>query len=329
MVSPILAMHVPDGFLSVPVSVVGWLLFGALLGYALRQTRKQLGEQQIPLMGILAAFVFAAQMLNFPVAGGTSGHLLGATLVAIFLGPWAMVIVMTCVIGVQAVIFQDGGLLALGFNVVNMGIISGLVGYSVYTWVTAWIGRTPTSQLLGSGIGAWLGVTIASAAAALELGVSGTSPLNIALPAMVGVHMLIGIGEALITVAAVAFVRQTRPDLINQSAQVESKGSRWIAVGFVMALILTLASPLADPNPDGLERIAEDHGFLDTAQAPAYTLLPDYTVPFIDNEILTTIAAGIVGVIIVGGIGFATARLTGHKQSDLVGQSEQSASSLE
>ncbi len=93
-------------------------------------------------MGVLAAFVFAAQMLNFPIAGGTSGHLLGATLVAIFLGPWAMVIVMTCVVGVQAFLFQDGGLLALGFNIVNMGIISGFVGYTVYTWVKSLLGRT-------------------------------------------------------------------------------------------------------------------------------------------------------------------------------------------
>jgi cobalt/nickel transport system permease protein len=327
MIPPILAMHVPDGFLSIPVSVVGWLLFCMLLGYALRQTRKQLGERQIPLMGVLAAFVFAAQMLNFPVAGGTSGHLLGATLVAIFLGPWAMVIVMTCVIGVQAIIFQDGGLLALGFNVVNMGIISGLVGYSVYTWVTGWMGRTSASQLLGAGIGAWLGVVIASAATALELGVSGTSPLNIALPAMAGVHVFIGMGEALITVAAVAFVRQTRPDLIDQSTKVESQGSRWIAVGFVIALILAFASPLADPNPDGLERVAEDHGFLNAAQAPTYTILPDYTVPFIDNEIFTTIAAGIIGVIIVGGIGFGAAKLTGRSEVDQTGQSEQPTSS--
>jgi cobalt/nickel transport system permease protein len=320
-------MHVPDGFLSVPVSAVGWLLFCILLGYALRQTRKQLGERQIPLMGILAAFVFAAQMLNFPVAGGTSGHLLGGTLVAIFLGPWAMVIVMTCVIGVQAIIFQDGGLLALGFNVVNMGIISGLVGYSVYTWTTGLMRRTPVSQLLGAGIGAWLGVVIASAATALELGASATSPLNIALPAMVGVHILIGIGEALITVAAVAFVRQTRPDLIDQSTKVESRGSRWIAVGFVIALIVAFASPLADSNPDGLERVAEDHGFLDAAQAPTYTILPDYTVPFIESEIFTTIAAGIIGVIIVGGIGFGIAKLAGRNEVDQASNPEQTASS--
>jgi len=306
------ALHIPDGFLSIPVSIVGWLLLVLVLVYALRQTR--LTERQIPLMGILAAFIFAAQMLNFPVAGGTSGHLLGATLAAIFLGPWAMVIVMTCVIGVQALLFQDGGLLALGFNVINMGILSGLVGYSVYTWINGLMGRTPTSRLIGAGVGAWLGVVIAAIATALQLAVSGTSPLNIALPAMTGIHILIGIGEALITAAAVAFVQQTRPDLIDQSSQAESKGSRWIAVGFVLALILALASPLADANPDGLERVAEDHGFLDKAQESTYTIMPDYTVPFIQSEAGTTIAAGVIGILIVSGIGFGVAKLSGRNR---------------
>lgn len=325
MFPPILAMHVPDGFLSNPVSIVGWMLLILILGYALRQTRKQLGERQIPLMGVMAAFVFAAQMLNFPVAGGTSGHLLGATLVAILLGPWAMVIVMTCVIGVQAVLFQDGGLLALGFNVINMGIISGLVGYSIYTWVTGAMRRTPLSQLIGAGIGAWLSVVLASAATALELGVSGTSAVNVALPAMLSVHVLIGIGEALITVAALAFIRQSRPDILDQSAAAEHNNSRWIAVGFVIALILAFASPLADPNPDGLERVAEDHGFLDAAQAPPYTLLPDYTVPFIQSEVLTTIAAGVIGVIIVGGIGWVAARLTRRNKIESTHHADQNA----
>jgi len=188
MFTPILAMHIPDGFLNVPVSAVGWLLMIVMVGLALRQTRHQLADRQTPLMGILAACIFAAQMINFPVAGGTSGHLLGATLVAILLGPWAAVLVMTSVIGVQGLLFQDGGLLALGFNVFNMGIVSGFVGYGVYTLLQKGLNRTPlamrTAQLASAGIGAWLGVVIASAVCALELAASGTSPLAIALPAM-------------------------------------------------------------------------------------------------------------------------------------------------
>ncbi len=315
MLTPILAMHIPDGFLSVPVAVVGWVLLLGFIAIALRQTRNQLGERQIPLMGILAAFVFAAQMINFPVAGGTSGHLLGGTLVAVLLGPWAAVLVMTSVIGVQALVFQDGGLLALGFNVVNMGILSGFIGYAVYTLVRRWAGTSQIAQWVGVGLGAWLGVVLASAATALQLAISGTSPLETALPAMIGVHVVIGIGEALITVAAVAFVRQTRPDLVGAS-QVAAKGWGWIAVGLVIALAVTFASPLADSNPDGLERVAEDHGFLQLAQPPTYELLPDYTIPFIPQEGVTTIVAGIIGVLVVAGVGFGVARFAARKQQD-------------
>src|SRR5262249_42347932 len=156
-------MHVPDGFLSIPVSSIGWVFLIIMVGLALRQTRQQLGERQIPVMGVLAAFIFAAQMLNFPVAGGTSGHLLGGTLVAILLGPWAAVLVMTCVIGVQGLLFQDGGLLAIGFNVFNMGIVSAFIGYGAYTLIRKVLGSTSLSQLVGAAVGAWLGVVIASA----------------------------------------------------------------------------------------------------------------------------------------------------------------------
>lgn len=304
------ALHIPDGFLSLPVSVVGWVMCILLLGYSLRQTQRQLQERQIPLMGILAAFVFAAQMINFPVAGGTSGHLLGGTLVAIFLGPWAMTVVMACVIGVQAFLFQDGGLLALGFNIINMGAISGFVGYAIYRLIRKAGGQSNTTKLIGAGIGAWLGVVLAAAATSLQLAISGTSSLNVALPAMISVHILIGLGEALITVAAISFVQRTRPDLIDQSAAVSGGKSSWIAVGMVIALVVAFASPLADSNPDGLERVAEDHGFLATAQDPSYTIMPDYTVPFIESEIITTIAAGIIGVLAVSGIGYSVAKIS-------------------
>lgn len=313
MLFPVLAMHIPDGFLSLPVSAVGWLLMIALVAIALRQTRRQLGERQIPLMGILAAFVFAAQMINFPVAGGTSGHLLGGMLIAALLGPWAAVLVMTCVLGVQGLLFQDGGLLALGFNVVNMGIVGGFVGYAAYVLVRRLAGTSPLAGLIGAGVGAWLSVVIASAACALELAVSGTSPLEVALPAMLGVHALIGIGEALITVAALAFIRQTRPDLVGEPTTVAAQGWGWIAAGLLIALAITFASPLADSSPDGLERVAEDHGFITLGQAPPYELLPDYTVPFIQQEGVTTIAAGVIGVLVVAGVGFGVARLSGRR----------------
>ena len=312
MLTPILAMHIPDGFLSVPVAAAGWLLTVLLIGAALRQTRARLGERQIPLMGILAAFVFAAQMINFPVAGGTSGHLLGGALVAVLLGPWAAALVMTSVIAVQALLFQDGGLLALGFNTFNMGIVSAFVGYAIYAWVCRAASGARAGRLIGAAVGAWAGVVTAALATALELAISGTSPLAVVVPAMLGVHALIGVGEALITVGALAFIQQTRPDLAGEPAQVAAKGSGWVAVGLLIALAVTLASPLANPNPDGLERVAEDHGFIDAAQEPPYTVVPDYAVPFIENEALATIAAGVIGVLIVAGVGYGAARLTGR-----------------
>ena len=263
---PILAMHIPDGFLSLPVALIGWMLMVLLIGVALRQGgpagsgsgHALLGERQIPLMGILAAFIFAAQMINFPVAGGTSGHLLGGTLAAILLGPWPAALVMTSVVGVQALLFQDGGLLALGFNTINMGILTAFIGYAVYVGVRRATGQSRGGQLAGAAIGAWVAVMCAATATSLELAFSGTTPLGIALPAMLGVHALVGLGEALITVGALAFIQQARPDLLGQPVRAATQGSGWIAAGLVIALAVVLISPLANPNPDGLERVALD-----------------------------------------------------------------------
>lgn len=310
---PFLALHIPDGFLSLPVSLVGWILATLLIGLALRVTRQTLGERQIPLIGVLAAFIFAGQMINFPVAGGTSGHLLGGMLSAVLLGPWSAVLVMTSVVSIQAFVFQDGGLLALGFNVVNMGIITAFLGYAVFAGVRQILGDTSQSRLIGAAVGAWLGTEAAALATALQLAVSGTSPLEIAAPAMLGVHALIGIGEALITVGVLVFIQQTRPDLLDQSVVQPAQGTRRIAFGLAIALAVTLVSPLASAHPDGLERVAEDHGFIDTAQAPSYEILPDYTVPFIADSALTTIVSGIIGVLVVSGVSFAAARLSSRK----------------
>lgn len=308
-ISPFLALHIPDGFVNVPVGVVGWLLTIGVVWLATQQTQSSLGERQIPLVGILAAFIFAAQMINFPVAGGTSGHLLGGALAAILLGPWAAVLVMLTVIAVQALLFQDGGILALGFNVFNMGILTAFVGHTIYTWGYQWLGRTSQAQLISAGVAAWVSVQLAAAATSLELAISGTSPLNVALPAMMGVHVLIGIGEALITVGALLFIQQSRPDLVDSTKTSPAKVSTLIAVGLLIALAVAFISPLASSHPDGLERVAEDESFLHKAEDAPYTLLPDYTIPGIDDQTLTTILAGIVGVLLVAAIGFGASRL--------------------
>ena len=209
------ALHIPDGFLSAPVVIVGYAVTAAFILLAVRHTSNNLNEKAVPLMGVLAAFVFAAQMINFPVAGGTSGHLLGGALIAILIGPWAAVIAMSAVVGVQALIFQDGGIAVLGVNIFNMGILTAFIGYAVYTTVARLMPGRPSARIAGAFAAAWLSVMSAAALTSFQLAISDTSPLDVALPAMLGVHALIGIGEGLITVAAVALVQSSRPDLLE------------------------------------------------------------------------------------------------------------------
>jgi cobalt/nickel transport system permease protein len=204
-------MHLPDGFLNTPTWVGAAVLSTAAVGYAVRRTRAELGERQIPTLGVLAAFIFAAQMVNFPVAGGTSGHLLGAALAAILLGPWPAAIVLTTVLAVQTLFFQDGGITALGANVLNMAVIAVLAGYAAYRLLGALL-PARTGKLAATFLAAWVSVMASAAAAALELAFSGTLPLSVVLPAMIYWHALIGLGEGLITTAVVAYA--TRVNLV-------------------------------------------------------------------------------------------------------------------
>jgi cobalt/nickel transport system permease protein len=298
-------LHIPDGgFLSLPVALICWLITAAMLALAIRYTRETFGERMAPLAGIMAAFIFAAQMLNFPVAGGTSGHLLGGALAAIVLGPWAGMLVMASVIGVQALLFQDGGLLVMGANILNMGIITAAVGYGLFRSVT---GRDRGTQLAIAGIAAWLSVMAAAFATAIQIWLSGTAPLNIVLPAMLGVHALIGTGEALITVGALAFIQQVRPDLLHTESPAGGRG--WVITGLIMAVALVLLAPLASANPDGLERVAENLGFIEAATDAPYEVLPDYTIPFLGDSALSTILAGFAGALVVAGLALLIVRL--------------------
>jgi len=206
-------MHIPDGFLSVATIATTYAVSAGGVSYAVREANKKLKEKHVPLMGVLAAFIFAAQMLNFPVLGGTSGHVIGAALAAILLGPWVAILIMSCVLIAQSLIFQDGGLLALGANIFNMGIVASFSGYYLYRLTVMLLGDGKRSRLTGGFIGAWGSVFLASIACAIELAISGASPLVVVLPAMAGVHALIGIGEGLITGAALSLVLKTRVDL--------------------------------------------------------------------------------------------------------------------
>ncbi|RLG76767.1 MAG: cobalamin biosynthesis protein CbiM [Thermoprotei archaeon] len=206
-------MHIPDGFLTVNTWGPCWLVSFFGLGYCIKKTKEVLRDRMVPLMGIMAAFIFSAQMLNFPIAGGTSGHLLGGVLAAILLGPYAGAIVIAVVLTAQCFIFQDGGVTALGANIFNMSFIPAFFGYFIYN-ITKNIVKKDKGIVIGAGVASWLSVVIASGVCALELAISETSPLKIALPAMVSVHVLIGIGEAIITCLVIGFVLKVRPDLI-------------------------------------------------------------------------------------------------------------------
>jgi cobalt/nickel transport system permease protein len=207
-------MHIPDGFVSTGTAAATWLVSAGSVGYAVRRVNQELNERQVPLMGVTAAFIFAAQMMNFAVAGGTSGHLLGGALAAILLGPWAGMLVLTSVLAVQALLFQDGGLLALGANVFNMAVVGVLVGWVAYTAFRRILGDRTRAMMVSGFAAAWLSVFVASLVAAAELAISGTSPWVVVLPAMGLVHVVIGIGEGLITVGVLAFLQAARPDLL-------------------------------------------------------------------------------------------------------------------
>ncbi len=212
--SPHLALHIPDGFLNFPTIAITSIASIGLIALALNKVQAEYQEKAVPLMGVCAAFVFAAQMINFPIPGGTSGHLLGGTLAGALLGPWAGSLVMTVVFIVQSVMFQDGGLTVLGANIFNMGLVGTFGGYYLYKAIRFAVGRNKLSGLvIGAAVASWTSVVVASAIAALQLAISGTVPLSVALTAMATWHVLIGIGEALITVVALSSIWRTRPDL--------------------------------------------------------------------------------------------------------------------
>jgi cobalt/nickel transport system permease protein len=207
-------MHIPDGFLDPGVAAATGVMAGGAVAIGLRKAEATFDERRAPLLGVTAAFVFAAQMLNFPVAGGTSGHVLGAALAAILLGPWLACLVLAVVLLVQAFLFADGGVSALGANVLNMGVVGALGAGLVMGVAMRVLPRTRRAFLGATAVASWLAVVAGAIACSFELALSGTVPLGTVLPAMVGVHALIGVGEAVVTVAAVSAVLASRPDLV-------------------------------------------------------------------------------------------------------------------
>jgi cobalt/nickel transport system permease protein len=209
-------VHIPDGFLDPKTWGTLYGASGGMVGYALYKVRK-LDEKKIPLLGITAAFIFAAQLLNFPIAGGTSGHFLGALLACVLLGPFEGFLVMVVVLAVQCLVFADGGFAALGANIFNMGIIAGIASYYLMMGMKSVLSRRVGEKralLTSAAAFSWISVVLAATCCSIELAISGTIPLTISLPAMVSVYMIVGVGEAVITVLVLATVLQARPDLV-------------------------------------------------------------------------------------------------------------------
>lgn len=207
-------MHIPDGFLSGPINGALACASVAVCGVATWRARSTLGEKQVPMLGMAGAFIFAVQMLNFPVAGGTSGHFLGATMAALLLGPLNACLVMALVLAVQCFLFADGGMTALGANIFNMGVVGALCGGVLHRVIRTVLPRTRGAFLGAAFAVSWLSVVGGAAACSFELAFSGTVPLKVVLPAMLGVHAIIGLGEGLITCAVLAVVLGARPDLV-------------------------------------------------------------------------------------------------------------------
>lgn len=324
-----LAMHAPDGFLTVATAVVTAIVALLILGFALRQAKQQLQDRAIPLAGITAAFIFAAQMFNFPVAAGTTGHLIGGALAAILLGPSVGVVILSIVVVVQALAFADGGLTALGYNLLNMAVVPAYGGYALFRLMRSWLPDTAGGVTGATGVAAWSSVVFSALAFSMEwlFGASAPVAFDDVFGAMVGVHAVIGVGEAVISALAIAAVLASRPDLVygasdldrDQLADTRVKTRTFVIGGLSVALVFAaVVSQFAVDRPDGLERVAEDTGFLGSGTEHALNdfIFADYATAGVSNETLSLAIAGVVGTVVTlavaGGIFLAVRERRGR-----------------
>lgn len=306
-------MHIPDSVLSVPVAAATTIVGAAGFAFGLKKLEGTMGERTPVLMGMMAAFVFAAQMINFLVLPKVSGHLLGGVLAAVLLGPWAGSVVIGVVLVVQCLLFADGGVSALGANFINMGLIGALGGHAIYAPIRRALGGRG-GVLIGAMAAAWFAVILASGAFAIELAASGRWR---DFPAILGwmalVHAAIGLGEALITGLVLRFLLLTRPDLIPD-VDGPTAARRWGqaalgGLGIALAVAVFLA-PLASDRPDGLEYVGMKLGFIKEAAGPVVAApLADYQLPGLGRApALATATAGGAGTLIVFAAGIVLAR---------------------
>ncbi|MCX5411991.1 energy-coupling factor ABC transporter permease [Streptomyces sp. NBC_00059] len=327
-------MHVPDGFINAPVSAVAGVVAAGAVAVGLRGARRELDQRTAPLAGLVAAFIFAVQMLNFPVAAGTSGHLLGGALAAILVGPYTGVLCIAVVLLMQGILFADGGLTALGVNITVMGVVTVVVAYGLFRGLTRVLPPGRRSTTAAAFVAALVSVPAAAVAFTAIYAIGGTTdvPIGKVLTAMVGVHVLIGIGEAAITALTVGAVIAVRPDLVHgarglaaplklrvdgelvdapaaapEPAPAAARSTRKVwATGLAAALVLAgFVSFYASANPDGLEKVAADKGIDEKVQehGAADSPLADYGVKDVDNARLSGGLAGVIGVGVTVAVG--------------------------
>ena len=297
-------MHVPDGFINAQVSVAtGVISLGTLWAY-IRNAKNLVADKLIALTGMMSALIFVLQMINFPIAAGTSGHLLGGALAVIVLGPSLGIICISIVVVIQSLLFADGGLSALGVNVLNMAIITSLTGWLTITFWKKLFGDSQFTLISGSVIAGLLSVVFSSIAFVMEYAIGGTVsvPLGSVLIAMISTHLFIGLGEGVITALIISLLLRVRSDLVYANTKKDKSNNLSTSYGIFIVLILslTLITPYASSSPDGLESVASNFGFEETDGV--VLLLEDYGISSVNNNFVSTILSALLGIVSIAGV---------------------------
>jgi len=294
-------MHVPDGFMNVTMSAAtGVISFGTLWAY-IRSAKDLIADKFIALTGMMSALIFVLQMINFPIAAGTSGHLLGGTLAVIVLGPRLGLICLSVVVIIQSLLFADGGLSALGVNVLNMAIVTSATSWFIVKYWIKFIGKNKTSIVSVSVLAGILSVVFSSIAFTIQYAIGGTIsiPVGTVLLAMVTTHFIIGFGEGIITALIITLLIRVRPDLIYAYERSDENTTKVSFYGLfiILILLLSLVTPFASSSPDGLESVAEEFGFTQTDGV--VLLLDDYGISAVNNDFISTVLSALLGVTVL------------------------------
>ena len=294
-------MHVPDGFMNVTMSAAtGVISFGTLWAY-IRSAKDLIADKFIALTGMMSALIFVLQMINFPIAAGTSGHLLGGALAVIVLGPRLGLICLSVVVIIQSLLFADGGMSALGVNVLNMAIVTSATSWFIVKYWIKFIGKNKTSIVSVSVLAGILSVVFSSIAFTIQYAIGGTIsiPVGTVLLAMVTTHFIIGFGEGIITALIITLLIRVRPDLIYAYERSDENTTKVSFYGLfiILILLLSLITPFASSSPDGLESVAEEFGFTQTDGI--VLLLDDYGISAVNNNFISTVLSALLGVTVL------------------------------